>query len=98
LQASRQVVNIARYPGNVDAGRRVYRKECATCHGQAGEGGGDGRIPPLAGQHSLYLKRQIENFRKEERLHDDPRDAEIFRQFPDGEIDDILAFLSILDD
>jgi len=98
LQASRQVVNIARYPGNVDAGQRVYRKECATCHGKAGEGSADGHIPPLTGQHSLYLKRQIGKFRKGERLHDDPRDARIFRQFADGEIDDMLVWLSIQDD
>lgn len=98
LQASRQVVNIARYPGNNDAGRRIYRKECANCHGRLGEGSADGRFPPLTGQHSLYLKRQIDKFRKQKRKHDDPRDAEIFRQFADGEIDNILAYLSILDD
>ena len=98
LQASRKVVNIARYPGNIDAGRRLYRKECSTCHGRKGEGSSDGRYPPLTGQHSLYLKRQIDKFRKSKREHDDPRDAEIFRQFSDSEIDDILAYLSILDD
>ncbi len=98
LQASRKVVNIARYPGNIDVGRRVFHKECATCHGQKAEGSHDGRVPPLMGQHSLYIKRQIGRFREGKRLHDDPRDAEIFRQFADSEIDDILAFLSTLDD
>ena len=37
-------------------------------------------------------------FRTAERLHDKPRDAEIFSQFADTEIDAILAYLSILDD
>ena len=98
LEESRAVINIARYPGNVDAGNRVYRKECATCHGKQGEGSPDGVIPPLVGQHSIYIKRQIESFRKAERVHDAPEDAEIFQQFGNGEIDDILAFLSVQDD
>ncbi|MCP4009122.1 MAG: c-type cytochrome [Proteobacteria bacterium] len=98
LEESRAIINIARYPGNLDSGKRAYRKECATCHGRAGEGSFDGMIPPLTGQHSVYLKRQIENFRKSERVHDAPGDAEIFKQFGDSEIDDILAFLSIQDD
>lgn len=98
LEDSRAVINIARYTGNIDAGKRTYFKECATCHGKTGEGTNNGLIPPLTGQHTLYLKRQVENFRKGERLHDDPADAEIFKQFGDGEIDDILTFISVQDD
>ncbi len=98
LEASNAVVNIARYPGNIDAGSRVWRKECATCHGIRGEGNSDGTIPPLTGQHSTYIKRQVDNFRHGERLHDAPGDAEIFNRFGDSEIDDILAFLSVQDD
>jgi cytochrome c553 len=55
-------------------------------------------IPPLTGQYSLYLKRQIENFRQGDRLHDAAEDAQIFSEFGDAEIDDILAFLSVQDD
>ena len=98
LEESRAVINIARYSGNIDAGGRVYRKECATCHGKTGEGSPDGEIPPLVGQHSIYIKRQIANFQNAERVHDAPEDADIFKQFGNGEIDDILAFLSVQDD
>jgi len=98
LKESRAIINIARYPGNLSAGARVYKKECATCHGQSGEGSFDGLIPPLTGQYSVYLKRQIESFREAERVHDAPQDADIFKQFGDSEIDDILAFLSVQDD
>jgi hypothetical protein len=42
--------------------------------------------------------RQINRFRKGERLHDDPRDADIFSSFSDAEIGDLLAWLSVLDD
>ncbi len=98
LEAGRMMINIARYPGNIASGKRIFASECAACHGRSGEGNSSGSIPPLAGQHSKYIKRQINNFSNGERLHDDPRDAEIFRQFGNAEIDDILAFLSIMDD
>ncbi len=98
LEDSRAVLNIARYSGNIDAGERSYSKECATCHGKNGEGTKGGVIPPLTGQHTKYLKFQVEKFRKAERLHDDPADAQIFQQFGDNEIDDILTFISVQDD
>ena len=98
LEASGRVVNIARYPGNVEKGRRFYQKECAGCHGDQGQGDDGRKIPQLTGQYSIYLGRQINNFRKGERLHDDPRDADIFKSFSDVEIGDMLAYLSILDD
>jgi len=98
LKQSKQVINIPRYPGSIAAGGRLYSKECATCHGADGNGKQQGTIPLLTGQHSAYLKRQIESFRSGDRIHDDPRDAEIFRGFGDTEIDNILAWLSVADD
>ena len=98
LQASKRVLNIARYPGDAVAGQRLYHKECDGCHGQAAEGNAAQLIPPLVGQHSLYLLRLVERFRKGERVHDAPRDAAIFQAFSDTEIGDILAWLSTLDD
>ncbi len=99
LRAGQRVLNIPRYTkGNPEAGGRLYRKECATCHGPRGEGNRARIIPPLTGQHSLYLRRQVALFRKGKRIHDSPADAEIFRRFSDSEIDDILAWLSLQDD
>jgi len=98
LEASGRVINIARYPGNVEKGSRFYQKECAGCHGDIGQGDESRKIPQLTGQYSIYLTRQIDNFRNGDRLHDDPRDADIFKSFSDAEIGDMLAYLSILDD
>ncbi len=98
LQDSMAIINIARYDGNIEAGGRVYKKECATCHGVKAEGNADGMTPPLVGQHITYLKRQIELFKKSERVHSDPRDGAIFQLFGDSEINDIMAFLSVQDD
>jgi cytochrome c553 len=103
LKASGRVINVARYPGDIEKGRQFYQKECAGCHGEAGQGKAardksNMKIPPLAGQYSVYITRQIKKFRSGERLHDDPRDADIFKSFSDAEIDNMLAYLSTLDD
>lgn len=107
LKASGRVINVARYPGNIEKGRQFYQKECAGCHGEAGQGQTvqgmaaqetNMNIPQLAGQYSVYITTQIKKFRIGERLHDDPRDADIFKSFSDAEIENMLAYLSILDD
>lgn len=98
LQASRRVVNIARYPGDVDAGKQLYSRECGSCHGKDGLGKPDKRAPRLVGQHSKYILRQMRLISSGKRLHDEPGDAEIFSQFSDAEIDNMLAWLSVQDD
>jgi cytochrome c553 len=98
LQASKKVVNIATYPGDVEAGRKFYKQECASCHGQDGYGDDNKGIPQLVGQYSLYLLKQVENIRTAERFHDDPDDAGIFREYTDTEIAAMLAYLATLDD
>ncbi len=98
LEASKAVLNIPRYPGDVNAGGRIYRRECAGCHGMRGEGIPQKGAPMLTGQHSAYLLRQITRFRKNERPHDAETDPAIFRNFGDDEVRDILAWLSVQDD
>jgi cytochrome c553 len=40
-------------------GESLYRRDCAACHGERGQGDGDSFVPMLAGQHYAYLLRQI---------------------------------------
>ena len=98
LQASKKVVNIATYPGDVEAGRKFYKRECASCHGSDGYGDASKDIPQLAGQYSQYLLKQVENIRSGERFHDDPDDAGIFQEYSDAGIASMLAYLATLDD
>jgi len=99
LESTRLVVNIAKMDGNILAGERFYKKECAACHGKNGYGKPAQLIPPLSGQHSEYLRRQINKFRKGERLHDgDAGDQEIFQQISDTEIHNMLSYFSVQDD
>ncbi len=98
LTKGTQMLNVARYPGNIAAGGRLYARECASCHGKKGFGDTTGLIPPLTGQHSNYIKNQIKKFSLAKRLHDSPEDAAIFKSFSASEIDNILAWLSVQDD
>jgi cytochrome c553 len=40
-------------------GERLYRRDCARCHGLDGEGDGPAFVPMLGGQHYAYLARQV---------------------------------------
>lgn len=48
--------------GDVNAGRSLY-SNCATCHGNNGEGLQNFGAPALAGQNDWYLVTQLRNFK-----------------------------------
>ena len=45
---------------HVEDGRAAYQRNCADCHGAAGEGNGQKLYPRLGGQHYTYLLNQID--------------------------------------
>lgn len=94
LMAARQVLQIPRAPGDVDKGAALYKEGCARCHGDNGEG--RPHDPPLAGQYTTYLKKQFGDMLADERLH--PRMKRIISPLSEQDIQDLLAFMSILDD
>lgn len=98
LLATEKILNIPRSEGDVTAGSKLYRSECASCHGLKSQG--KGGTPMLAGQYTLYLQRQIEKFSKGERVHDDDAKPgkDVLNLLKPEEIRDILAFLTTLDD
>jgi len=82
---------------------------CDGYHGENGEGSADGEYPCMAGMSPGYIARQLRHFKARERIripkfrngdrpHNKPRDVAIFRQFDDTELDEILAYLFVLDD
>jgi cytochrome c553 len=97
--ALQRMVQIPVHPGDAGAGRKLYNKECRSCHGSDGWGEAEKQIPQLAGQYSPYLLRQIEKFRDGVRIHDpeEPED-DILKEFTPEELGDILAYLSLVDD
>jgi len=99
LQEAKRVLQIGRAKGDIKAGKKLYRKECKSCHGKQGEGDQKDAIPMLAGQYLEYLWRQIDFYIKGKRLHDEDDPEETFlKSFSTELLRDILAYISILDD
>lgn len=99
LLAVEKVLNIPRSEGDVEAGAKLYKTECASCHKK--DGLGHKTVPMLAGQYTVYLNRQIGKFIKGERIHDeDEKDhsQDVLNQLKPEELRDILAYLTTLDD
>jgi cytochrome c553 len=99
LLESKRLMQIPRAPGDIESGKKIYKKECASCHGQEGWGNHEKAVPMLAGQYTDYLWRQVEKYRKKIRIHDEEApDDELLSEFTDNEMRDIFAYLSIVDD
>ena len=90
-----------RLEGNLKRGEYLYRRTCAICHGDAGEGAvAEARAPRLNIQHPGYVERQLIHFRSRLRgFHPDDElgNAMSFyaQGLPDDEaIRDIVAWLA----
>ncbi len=94
LLAMKRVLQIPRAPGDADKGAAVYAESCARCHGDKGQG--RPQDPPLSGQHIKYLQKQFTNMLADTRMH--PRLNKILKPLSEGDIENLLAYFSILDD
>jgi cytochrome c553 len=84
--------------GDIEEGEDLYKGDCRTCHGRKGEGKARKESPPLRGQYTEYLARQIDMFLNKERIHADDEEDETFVDYEPGEIQSILAYIATLDD
>ncbi len=74
LTAMDKVLIIPKLEGDLDNGKRLYKEECAYCHGANGRG--KTRFPMLVGQYTNYLQKQIDAYLRGERPHDKVDDDE----------------------
>ncbi len=94
LLAAQAVFRVPRVDGDVERGAEIYEAECSDCHGE--EGWGEDDVPPLAGQHTNYLRRQIRYFRSGERINDD-MDG-VLDGLDENDLEDLFAYLASRDD
>jgi len=85
---------VPREPGDVDAGKALFQKNCAACHGKTAKG--RGMFPRLVGQYPPYLKRQIDLYLKADRPHDEETTEGILNALKADEIQNILAYITAL--
>jgi len=98
LQEAKATLQIGRpAKGDIKKGKKMYNRECKSCHGKQGEG--DEETPMLAGQYPKYLWRQIAMFKNGKRLHDeDDTEEEFLKSFSHEQLQDIMAYITTLDD
>jgi cytochrome c553 len=77
-------------------GERLYRENCAECHGESGEGSNDGLAPRIQAQHYDYLMRQFQWIREGKRRNGNAEMTAQIQQFEDHEIRAILDYTSRL--
>ncbi len=80
-------------PGNA----RDIMAMCAACHGEFGQGGGDGAYPRLAGLPAAYIVGQLEDFKSRERLNIPMLPFATKRELPAEDVLDIAIHLSRLE-
>jgi cytochrome c553 len=99
LEEAKRVLQIPRAAGDIAAGEKLYKRECASCHGRDGMGDAKEAVPLLAGQYTNYLRRQVDKYLAGVRIHDpNAPDDRLLAEFSKDQLNDIFAYLSVLDD
>lgn len=112
LLAMEKVMIIPKLDGDLANGGKLYKEECAYCHGA--DGRGKTRFPMLIGQYTNYLQKQMDAYLKGERPHDAVEDEEeedakpqakpaakqvgVLNRLTEKDIQDILAYITRLQD
>ncbi len=94
LMQAKLIMQVPRADGDIERGKQLYGEQCGVCHGREGQG----RVtkPPLVGQFTDYLLAQVVAFKKGTRPH--PDTEELFVNAGRRDMDDIMAYMSVLDD
>lgn len=77
-------------------GKHLYERDCATCHGHAGEGEGARLVPRVAGQHYVYLYRQLRDSRDQIRRNTSQDMVKVIRHYSDDDLRAVSDFMSRL--
>jgi cytochrome c553 len=77
-------------------GERIYRAECARCHGELGQGAKAGEYPRLAGLTAGYVAQQLRAFRDRKRQNKPMIPVFKAGRLGDSDIDGVALFLSSL--
>jgi cytochrome c553 len=86
-------------PGDrLPAGKALYEKQCAECHGKGGQGKASAFFPRLTGQHFAYLVRQLRWLRDGFRKNGNPVMVERLKSHSDEDIEAVADYISRLEE
>ena len=77
-------------------GRSLYDKDCATCHGDHGEGQAKKFYPMVAAQHYRYLLRETGFIRDAKRHNANPEMVKVIKAYSDGDMEAVADYMSRL--
>lgn len=84
-------------PGaNLGHGKALYDKDCASCHGKAGEGDPGEFYPKVASQHYPYLYRESLDIRDGMRRNANPQMVKVLKPYSDEDIEAVSDYMSRL--
>lgn len=75
-------------------GKKLYRQDCETCHGEAGEGSEQKFYPRVQGQHYKYLLRQAFDIRDGVRRNANPDMVKAIKEYSDSDIEAVTDYIS----
>ncbi len=86
--------NVTGTGDDLSLGERLYREECADCHGSLGEGDMQDHIPLIQGQNYRYLVRQFEWIRSGRRRNADSKMVKQIQRFDLRQEQAVLDYVS----
>jgi cytochrome c553 len=83
-------------PGSSDFSHAasLYKKDCESCHGSAGQGDGGKFYPKDAGQHYAYLLRQAYDIRDGKRRNANPEMVDAIKGYSDADVVAVIDYIS----
>jgi len=82
-------------PGtNLSVGKKLYEKDCQSCHRDDGRGRADGAFPIIVGQHFGYLCSQIRDMALKRRRNSLPAMVGVISQYSPEELVAVSDYLS----
>ncbi len=82
-------------PGSgVARGKELFGKDCASCHGTAGEGNAAIFAPMVAAQHYSYLLRELEFIRDGQRGNSNPAMASLVKTYGQEDLQAVADYMA----
>jgi cytochrome c553 len=84
-------------PGtDLERGEQLYKRDCAVCHGEQGQGNADKFFPVLAGQHYRYLLWQLNDIATKRRWNANPDMVKAVESYDEAELRAVVDYMSRL--
>jgi len=77
-------------------GNKLYDRDCAVCHGAAGQGDAAAFVPMVAAQHYRYLLRELVNIGDGSRRNSHAEMVKVIKSYAQAELDAVADHMSRL--